>query len=144
MFGGWDVFDDNMHEAAVRARVLEAPLLEKVTEPLSAIKPMKAVFDNEVVRRIHRPNMKTGANKMELAEQLRQDTREFKEKNGCSRLVIIWCGSTETFHKTAAVHQTLETFEAGLRNSDPAIAPARFMPMRLCRRWFRMLMARRT
>ncbi len=124
VFGGWDIFEDNVYEAAVRARVLEAPLLEKVKEPLSAIKPMKAVFDNEFVRRIHGPNMKTGANKMELAEQLRQDIRNFKEENGCSRLVMIWCGSTETFHKAGAVHQTIETFEAGLRSSDPAIAPS--------------------
>ncbi len=124
VFGGWDIFEDNVYEAAVRARVLEIPLLEKVKEPLSAIKPMKAVFDNEFVRRIHGPNMKTGANKMELAEQLRQDIRDFKAKNNCSRLVMIWCGSTETFHKPAAVHQTIETFEAGLRNNDPDLAPS--------------------
>ncbi len=124
VFGGWDIFEDNVYEAAVRARVLEAPLLEKVKDQLSAIKPMKAVFDHDFVRRIDGPNKKSGANKMELAEALRADIREFREKNGCSRLVMIWCGSTEVFHKPVAVHQTLASFEEGLRNSDPDIAPS--------------------
>src|SRR3954447_6263181 len=75
VFGGWDIFEDNVYEAAVRARVLDSPLLEQVREPLSAIKPMKAVFDQEYVRRINGPNKKTGANKMELAEALRTDIR---------------------------------------------------------------------
>ena len=35
-----------------------------------------------------------GANKRELAEQLREDIRGFKSRNGLDRLVKIWCGST--------------------------------------------------
>ncbi|HMF76315.1 MAG TPA: inositol-3-phosphate synthase [Bryobacteraceae bacterium] len=123
-FGTWDIFEDDGYEAAVRARVLEAPILEKLKEPLSAIKPMKAVFDQNYVKRIHGPNVKAGANKMELAEALMDDITEFKRSHGCSRLVMIWCGSTEVFHKPAAVHQTLASFEDGLRNNDPDIAPS--------------------
>ena len=36
---------------------------------------------------------------MELAEQVRADIREFKKTSGASRLVMIWCGSTEMFLK---------------------------------------------
>ena len=123
-FGTWDIYEDNAYEAAVRARVLEAPLLEQLKEPLAAIKPMKAVFDHEYVRRIDGPNKKSAASKMESAEALMADIQGFKKQNNCNRLVMIWCGSTEVFHKPAAVHQTLETFEAGLRNNDPDIAPS--------------------
>jgi myo-inositol-1-phosphate synthase len=123
-FGTWDIFEDDGYEAAVRARVLESPILEKLKEPLSAIKPMKAVFDQNYVKRIHGPNVKEGANKMELAEALMEDIQEFKKSHGCNRLVMIWCGSTEVFHKPAAVHQSLASFEEGLRNSDPDIAPS--------------------
>ncbi|MDQ2844477.1 MAG: inositol-3-phosphate synthase, partial [Acidobacteriota bacterium] len=91
---------------------------------LSSIRPMKAVFDQEYVKRINGPNVKSGANKMELAEAVMQDIRDFRQKNGCSRLVMIWCGSTETFHKPAEVHQSLAAFEAALRKSDPHIAPS--------------------
>ena len=123
-FGTWDIFEDNGYEAAVRARVLDRPLLDQLKEPLSAIEPMKAVFDHEYVKRITGPNVKSSKNKMDSAEALMEDIREFKKRNNCSRLVMIWCGSTEVFHKPAAVHQSLATFEEGLRNSDPDIAPS--------------------
>ena len=98
-FGGWDIYEDNSYEAAVRAKVLEQPMLDQLKEPLSAIKPMKAVFDQEYVKRISGPNVKAGANKMVMAEALMNDIQEFKARNNCSRLVMIWCGSTEVFHQ---------------------------------------------
>jgi myo-inositol-1-phosphate synthase len=123
-FGTWDIFEDNAYEAAVRAKVLDAPLLEELREPLSAISPMKAVFDHDYVRRIDGPNVKQQASKLEKAEALMQDIRDFKGKNGCSRLVMIWCGSTEVHQKAGPVHQTLEAFEKGLAENDPNIAPS--------------------
>jgi myo-inositol-1-phosphate synthase len=123
-FGTWDIFEDNAFEAAVRARVLEPHLLDELKEPLLAIAPMKAVFDHEYVKRIDGPNKKSGANKMELAEALMADIQEFKRRNNCNRLVMIWCGSTEVFHKPAPVHQSLKAFEEGLRKNDPEIAPS--------------------
>ncbi|HLH04546.1 MAG TPA: inositol-3-phosphate synthase [Bryobacteraceae bacterium] len=123
-FGGWDIYEDNAYEAATRAKVLEQTLLDQLKEPLSAIRPMKAVFDHDYVRKIDGPNVKQGSNKMELAEAVMQDIRDFAQKNGCNRLVMIWCGSTEVFHKSAAVHQSVEAFEEGLRRSDPEISPS--------------------
>jgi myo-inositol-1-phosphate synthase len=123
-FGTWDIFEDNAYEAAVNAKVLEPALLEQLKEPLSAIKPMKAVFDRSYIKRIDGPNVKSAPTKMELAEALMQDIRDFKRNNNCSRLVMIWCGSTEVFHKSAAVHETTESFEEGLRKNDPDIAPS--------------------
>ena len=124
VFGGWDIYEDTAYEAAANARVLEAPQLEKLKEPLSAIKPMKAVFDQEYVKRIHGPNVKEARTKMDKAEMLLDDIRNFQETNGVSRSVMIWCGSTEVFHKPAAVHQTLKDFECGLMKNDPEIAPS--------------------
>jgi myo-inositol-1-phosphate synthase len=123
VFGGWDIYEDTAYEAAANARVLEPALLEQVRTPLSAIKPMKAVFDQEYVRRINGPNVKVGS-KMEKAEMLMDDIRNFKETSGASRLVMIWCGSTESFHRPAAVHQSVKDFEIGLANNDPDIAPS--------------------
>ena len=60
VFGGWDIFNDTAYESAAHAAVLDAPLLEKVREPLSAIKPMQAVFDPDYVRRLNGPNVKAG------------------------------------------------------------------------------------
>ncbi len=124
VFGGWDIFEDDCYQAATHAGVLEASMLQQLKKPLEAIRPMPAVFDTEYVKRINGPNQKPPASKMAHAEALMEDIRNFKEKNGCSRLVMVWCGSTEVFHLPAAVHATIETFEEGLRNSDPEISPS--------------------
>ena len=123
VFGGWDIFEDNAYDAACTAKVLEPALLSQLKEPLSAVKPMKAVFDRDYVRRLDGPHVKQGS-KMDKAEALIEDIRSFKESSGASRLVMIWCGSTEVFHKPSAVHQTLESFESGLHKNDPEIAPS--------------------
>jgi myo-inositol-1-phosphate synthase len=124
VFGGWDIFPDNIYEAAKHAAVLEDRHLDPIKDELSAIKPMKAVFFPEYVKRLHGTYVKEGANKMELAEQLREDIRRFKAENGCDRLVMIWCGSTEIFLKETAVHATIESFEEGMRQNNHDIAPS--------------------
>ncbi len=124
VFGGWDIFNDNAYEAAVRAGVLESKDLEPIKEELSAVKPMTAVFEQAYVKKITGPNVKKGTSKMDLADQLMADIKNFKEKNGCDRLVAVWCGSTEVYRKPTDVHMSLEKFEAGLKASHDDIAPS--------------------
>jgi myo-inositol-1-phosphate synthase len=122
--GCWDIFEDNAYDAAVKAGVLELPLLEQVKEPLSAFEPMKAVFDQSFVKRLDGPNVKTGGSKMDYAEAVMDDIRQFQKRTGVARSVMIWCGSTEVFHEAAPVHSSLENFECGLKNNDPEISPS--------------------
>ena len=122
--GCWDIFEDNAYEAAVKAGVLEMPLLEQLREPLSAFKPMKAVFDQNFVKRLNGPNIKTGGSKMDYAEMVMDDIRQFQERTGVSRMVMIWCGSTEVYHQSAEVHASLKNFECGLQSNHPEISPS--------------------
>ncbi len=124
VFGGRDIFEDSAYEAAKNAAVLKNEDLEPIKAEMSAIKPMKAVFDHKYIKNIDGPNIKTGANKMELADQLRADIRNFLKDNDCNRAVVVWCASTETYAEPGEVHDTLEAFEKGLRDSDPRIAPS--------------------
>jgi len=124
VFTGWDIFEDDMYSAARNAGVLEVALLDKVKPFLSKIKPRKAVFDKNYVKNLDGPNVKKGKNKMDLAEQLRDDIRDFKRSSGAERLVMIWCGSTETFIEAGPVHQSLAAFEKGLRANAQNIAPS--------------------
>jgi myo-inositol-1-phosphate synthase len=121
VFGGWDIFEENSYQAARTAGVLEPSLLDQIKPELEAIKPMKAVFDQRYVKRLDGPNVKKGKNKKDLAEQLRADIRAFKKDNGCDRLVMVWCGSTEVFMKESAAHQSIDAFEKALEANDPAI-----------------------
>jgi myo-inositol-1-phosphate synthase len=120
----WDIFEDNAYEAAVKAGVLEPALLQQLKEPLTAVKPMRAVFDQNFVKRIHGPNVMSGGSKMDYAERVIDDIKKFQKRTGVSRTVMIWCGSTEVFHEAAPVHATLKTFEEGLRKDDPEISPS--------------------
>src|SRR5215212_6617931 len=124
VFGAWDIFQDSAYEAAMHAGVLEKELLSQIKTPLQKIKPMPAVFDQNYVKRLNGINVKEGANKFELAEQLIEDIAEFKRRNKCSRLVIVWAASTEIFLKTHAVHKTLKSFEQAMRDNHKAIAPS--------------------
>ncbi|MDQ3373338.1 MAG: inositol-3-phosphate synthase, partial [Acidobacteriota bacterium] len=124
VFGAWDIFSDSAYEAARNAGVLEKAQVEDLREQLESLKPMAAVFEQNYVKRITGENVKTGKNKMELAEQLIADIAQFKEEKGCERLVMVFAASTEIFLEQTAVHQTLEAFEKGLYDDDPAIAPS--------------------
>ncbi|MHB8078290.1 MAG: inositol-3-phosphate synthase [Candidatus Krumholzibacteriia bacterium] len=124
VFGGWDIFTDSAHEAAVKAGVLERHVLEELRPFLSEIRPMPAVFDNYYVKKLDGTNVKKGRNKMALAEAVMRDIEEFKKANGCDRMVMVWCGSTEIFLKRSPVHLSLAAFEKGLTESHPDIAPS--------------------
>lgn len=124
VFGGWDIFEENAYEAAVHADVLTKDDLNKVKDEMEAIKPMKAVFDQDFVKRLHGTWVKSAPTKWELAEQVKQDIQDFKTKNNCDRIVVIWCGSTEVFTPLGEVHKTLAAFEKGLKENHKDLAPS--------------------
>ncbi|HVV35060.1 MAG TPA: inositol-3-phosphate synthase [Acidimicrobiales bacterium] len=124
VFGGWDPISPNALEAARTAGVLEERDIAPISGDLEGVVAMDAVFDHNWVSRLNGTRVKSGANKMELAQQLIDDIARFKEENGCDRLVMVWCASTEAYRDVTAVHQSVEAFEAGLVANDPMISPS--------------------
>jgi myo-inositol-1-phosphate synthase len=124
VFGGWDLFEDNAYEAALKAQVLDKHLVNHFKKELSEIRPMKAVYDKTYIRNLAAVNIKSAPTKMELAQQLIQDIETFRKEHDCSRLVMVWCASTEVYTRESHVHQTIEELEEGLRNNDPSIPPS--------------------
>ncbi|MCP5082339.1 MAG: inositol-3-phosphate synthase [Alphaproteobacteria bacterium] len=124
VFDGWDIYPDDALQAATRAAVLSREDLQPLSEFLEGIHPMSAAFDKRYVKRLNGSNVKIAANKRELAEALRDDIRNSKERHKASRAVVIWCGSTEIYLEPAACHQTISAFEKGLLENDEAIAPS--------------------
>ena len=122
VFGAWDIFADNAFEAASTAGVIESSLLEQVRPELEAVRPWAAVFDQRYVKRLMGTNVKTGATKRDLAEQVRADIRAFREEHALARLVMIWCGSTEIFMTPAPEHQSIAAFEAAMDSSADGIS----------------------
>ena len=124
VFGGWDIFPDSVYEACLKAGVLDPMIIEQLRPDLEKTSPMPAVFDNYYVKKLDGSHVKSAANKMELAEALIQDMRDFKAKHNCDRLVMIWCGSTEIFLNRTEIHESLEAFERGLVENHADIAPS--------------------
>jgi myo-inositol-1-phosphate synthase len=124
VFGAWDPISDDGYATAINAGVLGKEHLDPIRDFLESVRPMPAVFDRNYVRKLDGTNVKRAGTKRELAEQLREDIRRFKEENGCDRLVMVWCGSTEVFMRPGPVHETLETFEAAMERNEEAIAPS--------------------
>jgi myo-inositol-1-phosphate synthase len=123
-FGGWDVYDDNVFDAAMNAKVIDANILREVRAELEAIKPMKAVFDERYVKNLDGHHVKEAINKYDLALEVMEDIKNFQKENNCTRVVMVWCGSTEIYLEQTAVHNSLAAFEQGLKDNDPAIAPS--------------------
>ncbi|HLX76429.1 MAG TPA: inositol-3-phosphate synthase [Terriglobales bacterium] len=124
VFTGWDIFEDDMYAAASKAGVLDKTLLDQIKPFLQSVKPRKAVFSHDYVKKLDGPNVKKGKNKMELAEQVREDIREFRKSSGAERLIVIWCGSTEIFLQPGRAHESVEAFEKALAKNDESIAPS--------------------
>jgi myo-inositol-1-phosphate synthase len=124
VFGAWDPIPDDALTAARKAGVLQDKHLEPIADFLAAIKPMPAVFDQKYVSRLSGTNVKKGKSKRDLAEQLRQDIREFKSRHKLDRLVMVWCASTEVYIKAGPQHATIEQFEKAMDRNDEAIAPS--------------------
>jgi len=125
VFGAWDPIADDGYASALNAGVLHAERhLDPIREFLSSIRPMPAAFDPAYVKKLEGENTKKPTNKRELAEELRADIRRFKRESGADRLVMIWCGSTEVYVRPGPVHETVESFEKGMEDGDPGIAPS--------------------
>ncbi len=124
VFGAWDIFPDTGYEAALKSGVIPKDLLDQMKDDLSAIHPMTAVFDTKYIKKINGSNIKKISNKMEQAEAVMKDITDFKAKNNCDRLTMIWCASTEAYCVTHDEHSTLKKFEEGLKNNSPNIPPS--------------------
>ncbi len=124
VFGGWDIFEDNVYNAALNAGVLNKDLLDKVKKDITPITPMKAVFDQNYVKKLRGEHIKKADTKYDYAQMLIEDIQNFKAENGCDRVAMIWCASTEIFLKPDPVHETIESFEKAMEENHPAIAPS--------------------
>jgi myo-inositol-1-phosphate synthase len=124
VFGGWDPISPNALEAARTAGVLEESDLGPVSAALEGVVAMEAVFDQRWVKKLEGHRVKRIDSKWEQALALVDDIERFRADNECDRLVVVWCGSTEAYQEASAVHESIESFEQGLKANDENIAPS--------------------
>jgi myo-inositol-1-phosphate synthase len=124
VFGGWDIQDENAYESCQIAEVLKEKDLAGIKDELEQIRPMAGVFDQTYVKRLTGTFIKKGATKWDLMTQIQEDIKNFQAKNGCSRVVVIWSGSTEVFLPLGEVHKELSKLEKAMKENHEEIAPS--------------------
>ncbi|MCY4280839.1 MAG: inositol-3-phosphate synthase, partial [Acidimicrobiaceae bacterium] len=118
IFGGWDPLSANVLEAARSCGVLEEGDLGTISAELEGVVAMDAVFDRRWVSRLDGVRVKSQTSKWDQAQALIDDIENFRRTHDCDRLVMVWCGSTEAFSEASPAHDSLESFEAGLKADD--------------------------
>ena len=125
VWGAWDVFPDDAYVAASRAGVLEqGKHIEAISEVLRDIRPMKAAFERKYARNLTGEHTMGDIGKRAMLNAIREDINRFRDQKGVSRLVMIWCASTEVYIEPCEVHSTIEAFEKAIDANDERIAPS--------------------
>jgi myo-inositol-1-phosphate synthase len=125
VWGAWDVFPDDAYVAASRAGVLEqGKHIEAISEVLRDIRPMKAAFERKYARNLTGEHTMGDIGKRAMLNAIREDINRFRDQKGVSRLVMIWCASTEVYIEPCEVHATIEAFEKAIDANDERIAPS--------------------
>src|SRR5437763_655844 len=124
VFGGWDPISANVLEAARTCGVLEERDPAPISSELEGVVAMDAVFDRSWVKKLDGFRVKQRATKLDLALAAIDDIERFRADNECDRLVMVWCGSTEAYREPGEVHQSVESFERGLKDNHVEISPS--------------------
>jgi myo-inositol-1-phosphate synthase len=124
VFGAWDPISPNALEAARHCGVLEERDLGPVSGELEGVVAMDAVFEARWVKKLEATRVKDAVGRRALADALIADIEQFRTDNGCDRLVMVWCGSTEAYQEPSGVHESIAAFEAGLDVDDDNISPS--------------------
>lgn len=119
VFGTWDLYPQNAYQATVYADVLKQQDIEPVRDELEKIVPMKAAFDKNYAKRLDGDHVKGDLTRWELVETLREDIRQFKKANDCTRIVVLWAASTEIYLPyEEEYHGSLADLEAAMKADD--------------------------
>ncbi|PJC61056.1 MAG: inositol-3-phosphate synthase [Ignavibacteria bacterium CG_4_9_14_0_2_um_filter_37_13] len=124
VFGGWDIRNETCLDSAMESKVLSEKDIFSVQKELDQISPFKGVFIQNYVKKLKGTYIKEGENKYALMLQIRDDIKNFKNTYNLSRVVVIWCGSTEIYIPISAVHKDIQSFEKGMKENHSDIAPS--------------------
>ena len=123
VFGGWDLNNNSVYDAAVKHGVFRPDQLEPAKDSLQSIRPWKAVFHSDYAANLSGEHVVTADTFRDQISKIRSDLETFKAENNLDRIVMVNVSSTEKWIPRSDVHETLNAFEAGLDKNDAAITP---------------------
>lgn len=125
VFAGWDLYADDLFQAASQHNVLTAEQLAAAEPALREITPWPAVGNRKFCRNVDGENHITAETHREAVAAIRDDLRRFRDQHQLDGLVMVNLASTErTVDLSQPIYTSIEAFEEGLDAHSPEIGPA--------------------
>ncbi|ATB28584.1 inositol-3-phosphate synthase [Melittangium boletus] len=125
VFGGWDLYDDDLAKAARNHSVLSDTQLAAVSPILGKMKPWPASSNTDFCKNVVGSSTKRAKGLRDQVNGIRDDLEHFKKEQRLNRVVVINVASTERpVNLSLPQFATPEAFEAALDANDPNISPA--------------------
>ena len=124
-FGGWDLFEEDLEQAARNHAVLTEAQLEAVAPVLRRMRPWPAAFNAKFCKNVVGTAMRRPSTLRDQVRAIRADLTRFKQEQGVERVVMVNVASTEkAVDLTRPQFATPEAFEKALDADDAEIGPA--------------------
>lgn len=111
-----------------RAQVLDYNLIEQLYPEMSKMVPLPSIYQEDFIaanQKDRADNVIAGNSKLGYLEQIRKDIREFKQKNGCDKIIVLWTANTERFcNLEEGVHDSAENLLKAIENNHPEVSPS--------------------
>ncbi|CAH0053221.1 unnamed protein product [Clonostachys solani] len=129
VIGGWDISKLNLAEAMDRSKVLEPTLKALVQKEMASQVPLPSIYypDFIAANQEDRADNLIQGSKASLAhvEHLRKDIREFKEKNGLDKVIVMWTANTERYADIIeGVNDTADNLLKSIEQGHEEVSPS--------------------
>ncbi|KAK6044016.1 inositol-3-phosphate synthase [Cooperia oncophora] len=125
---GWDINNQNLYQAMIRAKVFAPELQEKLRPYMEPIVPMPSIYYPDFIaanQGDRANNVVPGTNKKEHLEHIRRDIRNFKEKHDLECVIVLWTANTERYTDVVdGLNMTAEQILASVDASADEISPS--------------------
>lgn len=127
VLGGWDISSLNLAEAMERAKVIDWSLQQQLVPYMKDMVPLPGIYDQDFVaaNQEERADNLIKGSKAEQVEIVRQQIREFKERSGVDKVVILWTANTERYAQvTEGLNDTKDNLLAAIARNESEVAPS--------------------
>ena len=126
---GWDLCHDNMQQCVKKAQVLPYHLQSQLHPYTKDVVPMRSVYYKDFIaanQEGRAKNILPGNHACNAhLSSLRNDIRQFKQREKLEHVIVLWSANTERFMKLEkGVHDTDHNLLKAIREEHPEISPS--------------------
>lgn len=127
IFDGWDISSLNIADATERAEVLDYGLQRQLRPYLEKMTPRRSIYcpDFIAANQVDRADNILSGSKQEMMEQIREDIRDFKQKNNLDKVIVLWTANTERFCDVSeGLNDTAENLLKSIAKNEEEVSPS--------------------